>query len=228
MITKRLLILQGVLLAGLSLTFLLPSVENQTPTGVSLELPSIMGEWYGSSSEVSLKERQVLGAETEFARKVYTNGRGDTIFASIVLAGRDMNTSIHRPERCLPAQGWTVADSKTMDVNLDDGQQLPVTRLHNLRQIKTNLGDSRPFYNLNYYWFAGYSDVTASHFRRTWIDVRDRLLKGYNQRWAYVTVTANITKEFDRFGRTEQEVDAVLNQFIKELAPQIHKSSLKY
>lgn len=227
MITKRLLIAQAVLLAGCSLIFLLPSVQNQTPSGVNLQLPSIMGEWYGSNAEVTLKERQVLGAETEFARKVYTNGRGDTIFASVVLAGSDMNTSIHRPERCLPAQGWTVAASKTMEVDLGQGHKLPVTRLYNMRQIPLSNGSSRPFYNLNYYWFAGYSDLTASHFTRTWIDIRDRLLKGYNQRWAYVTITANVTSEFEKFGSSEQQIDASIAQFIRELSPHIHKDSLR-
>ena len=43
-------------------------------------------------------ERSTLGYETEFARKLYTNGRGDEIFVSIVLANRDMNTSILKTE----------------------------------------------------------------------------------------------------------------------------------
>ena len=37
---------------------------------------------------------------------------GDQVLVSIVLSGHDLDNSIHRPERCLPAQGWTIVDSK--------------------------------------------------------------------------------------------------------------------
>lgn len=227
MTIKRLLVLQGVLL-GMGLSYLLPHIPNQQPTGVELLLPAILGSWYGSSGEVSEKERQVLGAETEFSRKVYTNGLGDVVYASVVLAGRDMNTSIHRPERCLPAQGWTVTQSQSLSLPLGKGNYLPVTRLHNLRQVRLTNGESHPLSNLNYYWFVGHTDVTASHFKRTWIDIRDRLVKGQNQRWAYVTVTGNITKGLDRFGRSEPEMEKLLESFIKELAPAIHKETVRY
>lgn len=225
MTTKRLLILWCVLLFGMGASLLLPHVQNQQPSGVTLELPSMIGVWYGSGAEVSEKERQVLGGETAFSRKVYTNGRGDSVFVSIVLAGQDMNTSIHRPERCLPAQGWTIVDSRGLSVALDRATRLPVTRLHNMRSAQDEQGNKRSLFNLNYYWFVGYTDVTASHFKRTWIDVRDRLLKGYNQRWAYITVTSNITRDFDKFGRSEPEVDKLLQGFIKELVPAIHRGS---
>lgn len=224
MTTKRLLILQLVLFVGMGSCFLLPHVQNQQPSGVSLELPAMLGVWYGAEAEVLEKERQVLGAETTFARKAYTNGRGDSIFVSVVLSGQDMNTSIHRPERCLPAQGWTIVDSRGLSVALDKTAWLPVTRLHNMRPAMDGQGNKRPVYNLSYYWFVGYTDITASHFNRTWIDVRDRLLKGYNQRWAYITVSSNITKDVNKFGRSEAETDKLLQEFIKELVPAVHKN----
>jgi hypothetical protein len=70
-------------------------------------------------------------------------------------------------------------------------------------------------YNLNYYWFIGYSDITASHFEREYIDMKDRLLHGYNQRWAYVTVAANIN------GRTEAETGEIIESLIAQVYPKI-------
>ena len=110
MTTSRLALLLAVLLGGLSSIFLLPRQLGFQPVGIELELPKMVGGWYGRDVTVSEKERIVLGEGTEFARKSYRNGRGYEIVASIVLSGQDMNTSIHRPERCLPSQGFTVID----------------------------------------------------------------------------------------------------------------------
>ena len=228
MTTSRLAILLAVLLGGMSTVFLLPKQLSYQPVGIDLALPEYIGEWLGTDLEISDRERQVLGAETEFARKSYTNGRGDELQVSIVLGGQDMNTSIHRPERCLPAQGWTVTNKSLASVVLPGEGSLNATRLHNLRNITGPDDKPLPIYSLNYYWFTGHSDVTGSHFERTLIDVKDRVLRGYNQRWAYITVAGTITKDLKRFGRSEKEVDALIRDFIKQLAPKIHKETVDY
>jgi hypothetical protein len=95
-----------------------------------------------------------------------------------------------------------------------------------LRNIAAPNGKLVPVHNLNYYWFVGYSSVTASHFERTVIDIKDRVLRGYNQRWAYITVSSTVTKDLQRFGRDEAETDALLRSFIALLVPKIHKESV--
>jgi len=226
MTTKRLIILLAVLVCGMSVIFILPKVPNAQPVGVELNLPPLLGDWYGKETAVTEKERLVLGPETEFSRKVYHNDQGDEMYVSIVLAGQDMNTSIHRPERCLPAQGWTIVDIRKVAIPLNDadGNVLNVTRLHNMRPVKTKDGQPFMLYNLNYYWFVGDRDTTASHYWRTYFDIRDRLLRGVNQRWAYVTVSVILNKS----NRSEQDTDRLIATFIQSLVPKIHKSVLNY
>lgn len=224
MTIKRLLVLLAVLGAGMSLIFLLPIVPNTQPVGIDLKLPSTIGHWQGKDEAVTEKEITTLGPETEFARKVYSNDRNDEIHVSIVLGGHDMNTSIHRPERCLPAQGWTIVNSSklTIPVQVPEDELLKVTRLYNLRPIQNKEGHPFKIYSLNYYWFVGSTETTASHFTRTLFDVRDRLLKGYNQRWAYITVAAVLKNE------VAPERDQQIKEFIQELVPIVHRHSLKY
>lgn len=239
MTTSRLVILLAVLLAGLSTVFLLPAQHAfDQPTGIDLQLPMMVGgAWYGKDLQVSDKEKLVLGSETEFSRKSYTNGRGDEIHASVVLGGRDMNTSIHRPEWCLPAQGWTIADSGTRTIPLGDRGKLVATRLSNMRFVPDRETgkpitdqEGRPLVvrNLDYYWFVGSTDVTASHVMRNVIDWQDRLLKGFNQRWGFVTVAATITDNLQRNGMNEAETDAMIQEFIKKLVPLTHKPTVKF
>lgn len=223
MITKRLAQAQLALLAGFGAVFLLPSGPKSIPAGIAMSLPNSIGAWLGENVEITAREREVLAKDTQFARKVYTGPKGDQILVSIVLSGDDMTNSIHRPERCLPAQGWTVQASERRSISLGQNKSLPVTKLRTLRMIELADGGSAPLYDLNYYWFIGARDMTPSHLRRTAIDFRDRILRGANQRWAYVTVAALVTEHWKEPQRTDSEVAAMVEKFIGELGPKLER-----
>src|SRR5207249_7978901 len=124
MTVKRLLVLQLILFAGLSSAYLIPTTSTQ-PTGVIMDLPESIGQWTGVPQKVTRGEIEALAPDTTFARRLYSNAFADEILVSIVLAGEDPDNSIHRPERCLPSQGWTVVDSRTVTLNsaaLPNGQ----------------------------------------------------------------------------------------------------------
>ena len=218
---KRLTILQSVLVLGLGSVFLLPKKIEIQPAAIHLALPDFVGEWYGADQPILQGERDALGPDTQFARKLYTNGQGGEIFVSIVFSGPDMSTSIHRPERCLPAQGWTVADTTVKKIPLRNGA-LNATRLRNVRHLQDKTR-SISVYSLDYYWFVGHHAQTPSHLQRTLMDIRDRVLKGEDQQWAFVTVISTITKGIQPFGRSEAETDVMLESFIRELFPQLQR-----
>jgi EpsI family protein len=228
MTIKRLVFLQLVLFAGLGSAYLVPTQAKTQPMGVIMDLPESLGQWSGESQKITEAELNGLAPDTSFARRMYSNAFGDHILASIVLAGEDPDNSIHRPERCLPAQGWTVVESRTVIMKapaLPTGQ-LKATRLRNQRTFEDEKGNSHTLYNLNYYWFVGYADVTPSHIDRALIDIRDRVTKGYNQRWAYVTVASTVTEGFVKFGRSEAATDQMIQSLIQELFPRIVRPSV--
>lgn len=227
MTIKRLLFLALFLGGGFASALVLPGNHQTQPAGVRLALPDFIGKWYGADQKVTDRELQMFAGDTEFARKLYTDGAGNAVFVSIVLSGNDLDNSIHRPERCLPAQGWTIEDSSRREVPLANNRELNVTRLHNLRQVPLRDGRVATIYNLNYYWFVGYHHLTASHMERTFFDIKDRVLHGYNQRWAYITVAADITEGFTTFGRSEKETDAMIQKFIAELVPYLQPNGEK-
>jgi EpsI family protein len=228
MTTSRLAIVFVLLFGGLSSAFFLPKQIGFMPVGINLELPESLGEWWGRGVEVTQREKEVLGPDTDFSRKEYSNGRGDVIQASIVLAGQDMMTSLHRPERCLAAQGWefTPGDSRTIEI--PGHGKLPVARLRNHKLIKKPDGKTAPLQNICYYWFAGSRDVTRSHLQRVRIDTMDRLSGGYVQRWAMMMISSNITSSMTKFGRDDKATDEMLAEFIQKLAPAIHKETIRY
>jgi len=229
MIAQRLLLLFIVLAGGFGALWLLPRSGERPAPGVSMELPNTVGRahWVGQDEEVSEKERKVLGEGTTFARKSYINARGDQIYVSIVMAGDDMNTSIHRPEMCLPAQGYTIINSAPTRVRFGE-QSLTATRLHNQRNLPLVRGGHVVEYSLDYYWFIGSSETTHSHLHRNLIDIRDRFLYGHNQPWAFIMVIAQIGEGLRPFGLSEAETDEMVREFMAELIPEITSPSLQF
>ncbi len=239
MITKRLLLIALLLILGMGCVFLVPSSARLQPAGIVLNLPAQVGsDWIGHDLEVTEKERVGLAADTGFVRKLYTNrNTGDQIFVGIVLSGEDMANSIHRPERCLIAQGWAVADSQTRLVPAapSASPSVEIKRLLHSRPMKTT--DGKPFFyrNVTYYWFIGSHDRTASHWERTFFDIRDRLLHGENQRWAYVTIATAVTegvrhvvtdaqgRQFELPQRNEEQVTRMVEEFIPQVLPSFER-----
>lgn len=226
MITKRLGLLALVLLFGFSTVAFLPHSTESDPAGIKMQLPEYVGDWIGHDAAVTKREREVLAPDTRFARKTYTNLEGDQVYVSIVLSGDDMTNSIHRPERCLPAQGWSLQSSERKTVTMADGKQLAVTQLRDARMLSK--GEGQPegmLHGLNYYWFVGYHNMTPSHLERTGLDLRDRILHGYNQRWAYVTIASVITQGWARNGHSPEETAKMTEDFIRKLVPELKKPS---
>lgn len=224
MITKHLAILLGVVLLGLSAVFAIPHHDGIGKAGIAMVLPANVGGWTGSNAPVTPEELTGLAPDTSFERRFYTNAVGDKMYVSIVLSGTDMANSIHRPERCLVAQGWTPEQSQRVRVPLDSGgAPLEITKLTVEQEVRTKDNHPLSLRNLNYYWFIGSHDITASHWRRTFIDIKDRILYGENQRWAYVTVATRITDNLKPGGLNAQDSAETVERFIGQLVPQFQK-----
>ena len=235
---NRLILLQVLIAGGLSLVFLLPKSPPLQPSAVSLELPNVMilsGWTAGPKIAPSERELVVLAKDTNFARRVYRRTAGmdsppgsrEELQASIVLSGKDLNNSVHRPERCLPAQGLNLVSSTEVPVKLKGGRQITLTRL---LCTGTEPGSKTPYTHLNYYWFVGHDSVQHTHYGRTLKDMQDRLTEGYDQRWAYITVSSNLVRvpmkdedgqDYFTARLSAEETDRNVAEFVAELAPEI-------
>jgi hypothetical protein len=92
-----------------------------------------------------------------------------------------------------------------------------MTRLHNVHPVDLPDKSRALVHNLDYYWFVGADQMTSSHMVRTGIDLRDRILRGQAQRWAYVTIMTNVPLR----GVSEEEVTQIVERFIQDLAPKL-------
>jgi len=218
----KLLIAQVVLGIGLSGIYLLPKTYGIRQSAIIMSLPSLLSDWNYKPSEPSKQVLDSLADDTDYEQGIYYRstpariGKLDMISAFIVLSGEDMNNSIHRPERCLLAQGFEILDSRVINIDVGGGSEIPAQRLvsrHSVSGIK----------KVSYYWFTGAKVITPSHYRRTLTDIWDRLTTGTNQRWAYVTVSSHLNGEHPLATHSEKYTNALITEFIANLFRKIHK-----
>lgn len=195
-----------------------------------MDLPLYVGQWRGKLGTPTADERRILSEDTRFAKASYYRQRGtivpvyDQISASIVLSGSDLNNSIHRPERCLPAQGHYNLTARTLELELANGIVLPVTRLRtkvNVLVDAENADSKVPVDCLNYYFFVGHELITHSHYQRTITDMRDRLFYGRDQRWAYVQLGINYGNPDFGLYLDEERADQAIQDLLRDLVPKV-------
>lgn len=230
---KTLLILPVLLGGLLSTIHLLPEAGEMAGSAVNMELPDDMGTWRMRGIPASAEELAILAQDTSFAKAVCLSPRPgeidlatgyyvpDRIDLSIVLSGHDLNNSIHRPERCMPAQGHAISNSKDFTLDLPNGRQIDVRRLLSVQSLPTNQERTEYVsYNcVTYYFFVGHHRITQNHTKRTLWDMKDRLLLGMDQRWAYVSASMWYGKvPWIEEEVTFDEADAKLREFLIRLA----------
>lgn len=192
-----------------------------------VELPSLIGiAWAGQASPVSTAEREILPADTGYSRKLYKSldRFGRDVFFSIVLSGRD-RTSIHRPELCLIAQGWTIMDRTETRFRFPaalasaaGAGDFPATVLKVQREIMTPRGKVvHPEYFA--YWFIGGDEIVASHWERVARDAWNRVRHGRADRWAYVIMQTDASEgEAAALARMQSVLDGALLVFQPRVA----------
>jgi hypothetical protein len=219
--------------AGLTLLTLLacwfvPEPKAGGEAGVEMELPDSVGNLYGHDQTVSPVELYILPKDTTFARKTYglpgTEGP-ERILCSIILSGAERR-SIHRPERCLPDQGWSIESSHTETVRLASGRDLEVTALMLEKPVLLRDGTRLAWRQYFLYWFVGKGVTTPSQTTRILMTYWDMLVHRVNQRWAYVIVSKDIAQSWDPNGETPEQTLAELKQFIHDSVPSFMKSEM--
>jgi EpsI family protein len=158
---------------------------------------------------IALGERTLLPADTKISRRIYENIRGDAITVAIVLSGSERR-SIHRPQQCLPAQGFSIESSSVMTASLLGRSPLQLTLIKASRAGgKDNSASPRL---LLAYWFVGGGHETHDHIKRAGYMAWDNLIHGVRPRWAYVSLQI-------ASGAGEQVAEDILAGFVQQLYP---------
>lgn len=179
--TAGLRISSSLLVPAFAVALIVPLMFYQaaTPEVVVAEAPRLsLGELPGFESEelgASEAELTVLPADTTIIKRRYVAQNGDWMVVSLVIGGKS-KSSIHRPELCLPAQGFAMRNPRTREVCGRDWRMIELSA-----KESPSFGFAYTFFNQE-----GYS--TASHVARIFRDVLDRSILNRIDRWVMVSV----------------------------------------
>lgn len=230
--TLNILILPLLLAAMLGGIYLMPRTGETTDSSISMELPTGLNPngWHGTRRQESEEERSILAADTEFSKADYVQLRPISVTApetepalcrvSIVKSGHDLNNSIHRPERCLPAQGHFNLTGGKVQVPVEGHGFIVMTKLKSQQNVTPDRPRPTILDSMHYYVFIGHGHMTEDHLKRTLTDMKDRILYGRDQRWAYFQISTaygdlvNLPEEEAR-KQTERLISQLLSRLVQ-------------
>lgn len=188
-------------------------LESQLPEGAA-ECP-VCGSELGS---VSVGEKRLLPANTPIFRRVYRRDGHPDVMATFVFSGMERQ-SIHKPQRCLVAQGNRITDEYTHRAACDrDGGTLPVRVLEIARPVRDSAGQVvSTDANVYVYWLFNPERETVHHWSRLWRTVWDNAIRSYRPRWGYASIT--IPRDLNSPDGWKNELD----DFLPRLYPVVKK-----
>jgi exosortase len=140
----------------------------------------------GKLFEISLGEKTILPADTVLKKRVYTDLSTDFQYLVSAVIGGVSKSSIHRPELCMPAQGFLMSSPCNFDVGTIPFHAIQI----NTREFPSSV--------LVYTFFNQTGFRTSSHTRRILTDVWDRSVYNRVDRWVMITV--NISSPYSDSG----------------------------
>ena len=182
----------------------------------TIPLPDKILNFESKELPVSTNVSTWLPPDTTYAQRAYRDSDGFQALMNVVLMGRD-RTSIHKPEYCLPGQGFQIQKTEptTIAIELPHSYQLPVTKITAAKEVMTTSGQRAQARAIYVFWFVADGKVTADHNERMRSMARSLITEGVLQRWAYVSCFAMCLpgEEEAIYARMEKLIAAAVPQF---------------
>ncbi len=155
---------------------------------MSFDLPAQVLDYTSKQEAQDETVLDMLPKDTSYAQRLYTATNGFWVNANIILMGMD-RTSIHKPEFCLPGQGWRIDQKASVNIPIAGPHpyQLRIAKWKLTNFIQGADGQKHEVGGLYVFWFVAKNEETDSHMQRIWSLTRDLITTGVLQRWAYVS-----------------------------------------
>jgi hypothetical protein len=222
-LTQKALALVGVVVSTLLLCGFVGGQPPLGPPGVVNELPMRVGQTQGWKGEADQREVNLLADDVQILRNYYILPTGGNVACSVVLSGAERR-SLHRPEVCLPAQGWNVTDKRAIPVELPDGKQMTVMLVRMLRDFADDQGQLRRVRALNLFFYAGSHGVTTpDYYDHVFLSYLHGLTRNLNHRWALVSFYMPFSETDIGVSDPMGELAAVeqLREFVSQMVPEM-------
>jgi hypothetical protein len=195
---------------GLKSTAIPSSVKRQ------LELPERVLDFASTNMPTAQVVLGYLPADTSYAQRHYFAPDGAWAMANVILMGAD-RTSIHRPDYCLPGQGWQIREKTGFKLPIagTPPYELPAMKwiIHNT--FTGPSGQPQAVSGIYVFWFVTENQATEDFPTMLKSMLWHQLTHGELQRWAYVSyfTVCPPGQEDAAFARMKQLIAASVPEF---------------
>ena len=182
---------------------------------MDIQLPENVLDYTSTVLEQSDVVTNMLPKDTSLASRKYNSPDGFQVVINTVMMGKD-RTSIHKPEYCLPGQGWQIIKREPMTIAMagPPAYDLPATKWTLSKMYTDPEGHTFPIEGHYVFWFAAENKLTGSHSERLWWMMRDLLKTGVLERWSYISYFSVFLPA------NEAAASERMKQFVAASAPQ--------
>ncbi len=154
---------------------------------LEIVLPERVLDFTSQSVEQAKVVLDTLPKDTSFGQRLYQAPDGFWMQLNVVMMGAD-RTSIHKPQICLPGQGFSIekTEETTIPIERPFPYNLPVIKLTTSKvPVEGQGGSIRGIY---VYWYVadGVLSADPTALRRMWMSTKHLFQTGVLQRWAYI------------------------------------------
>jgi uncharacterized protein DUF3485 len=191
--------------------------DRGNPVGTnSVYLPQHVLDFKSRMGAVTTEELGWLPKDTTFGRREYAAPDGFKATLAVVLMGAD-RTSIHKPQICMPGQGWKIESTETVQIPVERPHpySLPAKLMIGSRNVTASTGVRKQLIAIYIYWFVAKDKLTSEHWDRMWYMTEHMLRTGELQRWAYVSCASICEpgREPATINRMKQLIAATVPEF---------------
>ena len=157
-----------------------------------------------------------LPKDTSYAQRQYTAPDGMWVMANLILMGAD-RTSIHRPDYCLPGQGWQITEKNSVKIPI--GGHAPYELAVQEWVVKNTVtmpnGQPQVVSGIYTFWFVADNDETDDYPTIQKSILYHLLRHGVLQRWAYASyfTVCQPGAEAPTFARVKNLIAASVPEF---------------
>jgi hypothetical protein len=155
---------------------------------VQLALPEAVLDFTSTNMPEPETVKSYLPKDTSYIGRRYFGTNGFWADGTVILMGAD-RTSIHRPDYCLPGQGWQIRDKAEVKLSIPGkpAYELPVKKwiIHNT--FTGSDGKQQEVSGIYVFWFVTKDQTTGDFPVMLRSMLFNQLRYGVLQRWAYAS-----------------------------------------
>ena len=155
---------------------------------VQLALPETVLDFTSTNMPEPETVLNYLPKDTSYIGRRYFGPNGFWADGTVILMGAD-RTSIHRPDYCLPGQGWQIRDKAEVKLTIPGkpAYELPVKKWIIRNTVTGADGQKQAVSGIYVFWFVTEGRTTGEFPAMLRSMLFNQLRHGVLQRWAYVS-----------------------------------------